>query len=198
MSARARAQERLAALRAKRDAIRAKRAARPKRKEEKRRPWWLLLVLLALLLWFLHDCGEADAPVMEAPPAPAAPIASGPPPPPAPAPVPEMATVPRPAFRPAPPSTVPWVRALRMQVAARSPRLAECFEGADRPGQLRWSATVEPGSGAVSDHRLEPMLHTSALARDERDCVVAVLTDPPYRLDAEGSEPSRVGIVLEF
>ncbi len=114
--------------------------------------------------------------------------------------MPRMDAIPRPAFRTPPPAPVPWVTALRLQVAARSPRLAECFVGATRPGKLRWSASVEPASGLPSDHSLEPLFQTDGLSRAERDCVLQVLSDPPYQLRHAGERatPSRVGMVLEF
>jgi len=87
-----------------------------------------------------------------------------------------------------------------MQVAARSPRLAQCFVGAQQPGRLKWSLSVEPHSGRVSDPVIEPMLLTDDLSRKERACVVEVLSDPPYDLQTgdEPSTPSRVGLVIEF
>ncbi|MFL5320118.1 MAG: hypothetical protein ACJ790_10725, partial [Myxococcaceae bacterium] len=47
-----------------------------------------------------------------------------------------------------------WLDDFRLQVSARSPRLAECFKGSDRPGALRWTAAVNAESGTVSDHEL--------------------------------------------
>jgi hypothetical protein len=78
--------------------------------------------------------------------------------------------------------------------------VAECFVGAERPGRFKWSTSVEPVKGQVSDHVFEPMLLTADLTRSERDCMVAVLADPPYRLKsgAEPETPSRVGLVIEF
>ena len=59
---------------------------------------------------------------------------------------------------------------------------------------------MEPTSGLVSDHTLEPMLLTGALTQPERACVFEVLSDPPYKLETgeERSTPSRVGLVIEF
>lgn len=100
---------------------------------------------------------------------------------------------------PAPPT---WVDDFRLQVAARSSRLAGCFTGAERPGALRWRASVNAESGAVFDHELEPLAASAPLGRRERDCVVAALSSPPYKLvgvpaPAEGV-PNRVSIVIEF
>ena len=107
----------------------------------------------------------------------------------------------RPAFQGPPPKTPTWIDAFRMQVAARSPRLARCFEGAERPGQLKWRVAVEPVSGQVSDSELEPMLLSDDLTRIERDCVMSVLSDPPYALKGDEEDPTlptRVGLVIEF
>ena len=88
-----------------------------------------------------------------------------------------------------------------MQVTARSPRLAACFAGVERPGSLKWSASVEPVHGQVSDQKLETTLQSDPLTPEQRDCVMGVLSDPPYRLDTKGEErttPSRVGLAIEF
>ncbi|NCG22414.1 MAG: hypothetical protein GWP91_25645 [Rhodobacterales bacterium] len=94
----------------------------------------------------------------------------------------------------------PWIASFRMQVAARSPRLAECFVGTVTPGRLKWTSSVEPHDGHVSDHLLEPVLTSADLTRQERECVLDVLADPAYRLEVgeERATPSRVGIVIEF
>lgn len=98
---------------------------------------------------------------------------------------------------PAPPD---WLEDFRLQVAARSPRLAQCFTGTDRPGALRWSASVNPESGAVSDHEAEPVGPGPELRREQRDCVVRTLSTPPYRLSARQRQelPTRISLVLEF
>jgi hypothetical protein len=127
----------------------------------------------------------------------------------------EPAVPPRPARRPleaalpsqprgayrgevrAPPS---WLDDFRLQVAARSPRLSSCFQGSDRPGALRWTAAVNPHSGAVSDHELEPLGVTSVLDGAQRRCLLEALSHPTYRLRAgePAALPDRVGIVIEF
>jgi len=101
----------------------------------------------------------------------------------------------------APTPTEPdWLQAFRLQVAARAPRLAPCFEGASAPGHLRWSAAVEPRRGTVSDHLLEPLLPEDVITTEARDCALAVLSDPPYRLPSEDAPttPTRVALVLTF
>lgn len=92
-----------------------------------------------------------------------------------------------------------WLDDFRMQVAARSPRLALCFQGADRPGALRWSVALNPESGAVSDHLFEP-IGAADLTTAQRDCVQKVVSSPVYRV-AEAdrqSVPGRVSLVIEF
>jgi len=93
-----------------------------------------------------------------------------------------------------------WLDEFRLQVAARSPRLAQCFTGSDRPGTLRWTASVNPRSGAASDHELEPIGASAELRRDQRECVVRALSTPPYKLTAPQGEslPHRASMVIEF
>jgi hypothetical protein len=176
------------------------------KRPERRRPWrrWVLLALLLLLLMFLlRDCRCNEPPVEE-------PVAEGvageaglpsepPPPPPAPL-TGRVDRVDRPEFGTAAPAAIPWLDAFRLQVAARSPRLAECFVGAERPGTLKWSALVEPASGKVSDQTLEPTLLSDALTVEQRDCALAVLSTPAYRLQGndERSTPSRISMAIEF
>ncbi len=98
------------------------------------------------------------------------------------------------------PAAPTWIDQFQVQVAARSPRLALCFTGIDRPGALRWSASVNPQSGAVSDHELEPVGQSSELSTEQRECVVRVLSSPVYKLTAPEKEalPNRVSLVIEF
>jgi hypothetical protein len=189
--------DRSAALRARRDALR----SRLRRRAPRRRPWWLLLlaVLLAVLAAACCCAGEPEDPV-EAPPPAAAPAAGGsapaPPPPPLGG---RVAPRPRPAFEPPRADELPWLAGFRMQVAARSPRLASCFVGVERPGSLKWTALVEPVSGRVSDHTLEPTLSSDPLTPPQRACVLGALSEPPYRLQADArATPSRVGMAIEF
>jgi hypothetical protein len=93
-----------------------------------------------------------------------------------------------------------WLDAFRLQVSARGPRLAQCFTGTDRPGVLRWTASVNPESGAVADHELEPLGPGAELKREQRDCVVRVLSSPTYRLSAPRAQvlPNRISLVIEF
>lgn len=173
-----------------------------RRRRERRRRWlWALLLLLLLPAARWCRCQEAEppAPLAEAPePAPpTGPSAS--------APVPvvteRIAARPRPAFVIPPPPARPWVEALRVQVAARGPRLAACFVGAARPGALRWTAALDPVGGVLSERALEVVGAGAAeLTEAQRTCVLAVLGDPPFQLDAAAapSTPVRVAMVLEF
>jgi len=61
-----------------------------------------------------------------------------------------------------------WLEEFRIQVAARSPRLAQCFTGTDRPGALRWAAAGDPKSGEVSYHELEPLGTSTSITREQR------------------------------
>ena len=102
-----------------------------------------------------------------------------------------------------------WLEELRTQVSARSPRLAHCFNGADRPGALRWTASLNPASGWVSEHELEPVGQAVDLSKAQRDCLVLGLSSPAYRLGAapqgaaQGAQktaalPERISLVIEF
>lgn len=114
--------------------------------------------------------------------------------------VPRLAPRPRPRFPALEPPEVPWLEAFRLQVAARGPRLAACFVGADHPGTLRWTAAVEPLSGRVSRAEVVPLLDSAALSRAQEACVLGVLADPVYRLEGGGDQgaPTKLSIVLEF
>ncbi len=172
-----------------------------KPEEKRRRPWWLLVSLLLLLAAIVCCVGPCEPEVVPAlGPGPAE--GQGERAEPVPAPVPLEGRVkpkPRPAFPALKPAPVPWLASFRMQVAARSTRLSGCFVGATRPGVLRWTALVEPETGRVSDHELEPVLQSDILSGEQRDCVLGVLETPRYRIDPEeGMGPSRVGMVIEF
>lgn len=175
------------------------RARRPARQRSRPSVGWLVAAILLLIL-LLRECRCDQAPA-EAPVGAPTPSASAVPGPvePSPPPTPRVARLPRPAFEAPAPQPVPWLASFRMQVAARSPRLAACFVGAAAPGALKWTALVDPVGGRTSDHAFEPMLRTGELTSAERACVLAALTEPAYRLDADArSTPSRVSLVLEF
>lgn len=188
--------------RAKVDAVPA--VQREKRRRQIRRV--IGLTIIALLLLFIRcDCG-AGAPL---------PIAKAVVPPPAvvkPKPKVSVKVAPKKALggdgtktnrndmglgAPAAPT---WIDEFQLQVAARSPRLAQCFTGIDRPGALRWSASVNPQSGGTADHELEPVGFSTELSPEQRECVVKVLSSPVYKLTAPQKEalPNRISLVIEF
>lgn len=190
---RERVARRRAELAARREAARAKR---PEKKKDRR---WLLLVLLLLLMLMLLCRGCEPDPV---PP----PVVEVPAVAPAVGEAPEVAPTPpritpkrRPKMKLAGPEELPWLTEFRLQVAARSPRLAACFAGVTRPGALKWTADVDPGRGRVSDQEIEPTLDGDELSAAQRSCVTGVLADPPYRLEGgDPATPARVGLVVEF
>jgi len=162
-------------------------------------------VVLALLLLIHCECGPAAPPEpvvavqQKAPP----PVEKKKPPPAPPRPGKLSAKLEpqrRPAFVGQGVATPPWVDEFRLQVSARSPRLAKCFVGVDRPGALRWVSSVNPTSGAVSDHEFEPIGLGAELSPAQRECVTAVLSSPPYHLGETSPDalPNRVSLVIEF
>jgi hypothetical protein len=94
----------------------------------------------------------------------------------------------------------PWLGQFRLQVAARSPRLAACFIGADRPGALRWTALVHAKSGRVTESVLEPMFRGGQLDEAQHDCLVNALVEQPFKLDASAEEAAarRLSLIFEF
>ncbi len=193
---RARARDRVQALRTRQDPNRRRRrlalAVPP------------LLVIAALLRC---DCERQPAKLPEPVQAQAGPKA----PPAAPAPRPprprgraplagEVDRRPRPGYQTGaqPPPT--WIDEFRLQATARSPRLAQCFEGTDRPGALRWVAALNPETGSVSDQDLEPVGPHTALTVEQRACVARALATPGYRLTRPPNQPfpERVSLVIEF
>ena len=189
-----------AALKRRRANLRQKQKGEP----DRRRRWWPILLALLLLL-LLRDCRCEDDPLP-----PTGPVEAAEPAPtsggiavPAPPPPPRVSRRPRAAYTPEAPEALPWITALRLQVAARSPRLAACFVGTARPGALKWTAAVDPTVGRVSDQSLEPTLSSDPLSKAQRDCALDVLSTPEYRLEAgtgsaARSTPARVGLVIEF
>lgn len=204
----ARAEQRQAkvqALNEKRDQMRQKleerRNAGKVDDKKSRQPRWLVPVLLLIILVLLvRECRREEPPEVPIPDCPPAECEGEPAEPPPPKFTGRNPKKDRPAFDTPSTKPPPWIASFRMQVAARSPRLAECFVGTIIPGRLKWTSSVEPHDGHVSDHLLEPVLTSADLSRQERECVLDVLTDPPYRLEVgeERATPSRVGIVIEF
>jgi hypothetical protein len=107
---------------------------------------------------------------------------------------------PRAHFANGAPTSPAWLAAFQLQVSARSPRLAACFTGSDRPGALRWTASLDPKSGAVSDHAFEPVGATAELSPAQRACAVKALSDPAYRLRSPTLQelPTRIALVIAF
>lgn len=173
-----------------------------RRRKRNRRLLILLLLLLILILLCLQDCSCELAPEPSDTPGPAAMLPTDPPVP-AVSPEPLEGKLPRrnrPNYVVKPPEPATWLYAFRLQVGARAPRLATCFEGRADPGVLRWTTFVEPHEGRVSEHELEPMLASTELTRAEKACVVQVLSEPAYDLPTakERATPTRVGMVIEF
>lgn len=102
----------------------------------------------------------------------------------------------RPTYELEAPAPPPWLASLRVQVAARTPRLARCFEGAALPGALKWTAAF--AAGRPSDQRLTPLASTTSLPAARRACVLKVLSTPGYRLPDGGAGVARVSLVIEF
>ncbi|MCB9746515.1 MAG: hypothetical protein H6740_28325 [Alphaproteobacteria bacterium] len=178
-----------------------KRAAVKKPEEAQPRRRWLALIALLLLALLLQNCQcreEPPAPECE-PCAEAEPGPAGEPEPPVRPLTGRVQRQDRPEYSPDAPPPLPWLDRFRLQVAARSPRLAECFVEANRPGTLKWTTTVDPAHGSVSEHALEPTLLSDELTARQRECVLGVLTEPGYTLDADADERARrVGMVIEF
>jgi hypothetical protein len=112
----------------------------------------------------------------------------------------EVERRPRPGYETSPQLPPDWIDEFRLQATARSPRLAQCFEGSDRPGALRWVAALNPETGTVSDQELEPVGPRSGLTPEQRLCVARALSNPGYRLSAPPARPfpERVSLVIEF
>ncbi len=172
-----------------------------KRKQRKRRSRLVLLVLLLLLLLVSRcNCVEDPEPI-QGPAEPVPEVQAEPPPEPVVRPMrPKIEGIDRPAFETEPMAPLPWLASFRLQASARSPRLADCFVGAERPGRLRWTASVDPVRGQVSEQRIEPVSAWDSLTQEQTACVKGVLAEPAYRLKTEGgpSTPSRVSMVIEF
>src|SRR5688500_4622794 len=93
-----------------------------------------------------------------------------------------------------------WLDEFRLQVAARSPRLSECFNGSERSGTLRWSVSIDGKSGAVADHDFEPIGGSADLTTEQLVCAANTLSKPPYLLKNAPAEalPNRVSLIVEF
>jgi len=183
--------------------VRALPADEAARRRRRRRLLAVLAVILLLLLLALRDC-ECDAAPATPPAGTAAtaatraPVRPLPPPPPI---TGRVERVRRPAFVEPSPAARTWLDDFRLQVAARSPRLADCFRGTDSPGGLRWTCALSPTDGATADHELEPLRGTVAVSKEQRECLVRALASPAYHLQPGPGTPStpvRVSMVIEF
>lgn len=178
---------------------------RARQKTLRRRLALLVAILILLLLRLDCSCEPAPAPPVE-------PIVK-PPPDPKPKPRrnrPLRAKKPtfegkvdksdRGAMEIEPPPPPSWLGQFRLQVAARSPRLASCFEGNERPGALRWSALVHAKSGKVTESIIEPAFRGATLDAQQSKCLIDGLTASPYNLTEPGDQaaPRRVSIIFEF
>ena len=172
-----------------------------KRKRRQRRSRLALLVLLLLLL-LVSRCNCVEDPVQELGPAQPVPELEAemlPKPEPLPTRAP-IKRIERPAFETDPIDPLPWIASFRLQVSSRSPRLADCFVGAERPGRLRWTAAVDPVRGQVSEQHLEPVSAWDTLTQEQTACVKSVLKEPAYTLKVTSgpTTPTRVSMVIEF
>lgn len=180
----------------------ARRQAQSKRPKRWRLRLFLLLVLLLLLM--LREC-NCEGP-STAPPKPPATVTATVTPvkkPPAAVKTPVRRRLRgrrRPSYESAPKKTKRWLADFRLQVSGRSIRLASCFEGVERPGAVRWVSAVDPATGKVTDHALDPIASSIALSKKQKTCMLKVLSNPPYRLSAKDAPttPERVGLVVEF
>ena len=93
-----------------------------------------------------------------------------------------------------------WLSDFRLQVAARSPRLSACFNGAEEPGAMRWTTVVHARSGRVSDSELEAVFRGASVGGTQEACLTKVLSTPAYRLKDVDDEAvaRRVSIIFEF
>lgn len=179
--------------------------AEARRRKQRQRRLLAILIVLLLLLLLRFDCAEGP----QAPAAPAVVEAEPPEPPKKAKKAPKKRKVKlegkvepsdrgKMATEPAPPPA--WLSQFRLQVAARSTRLAACFNGAEKPGALRWSALVHAQSGRVTESAVEPVFRGVSLDEKQEVCLIGVLTDPAYKLDEPDPEAAarRVSLIFEF
>jgi len=161
-----------------------------------------LAIVIALLLLIRCDCGRVSpevaaevAPVVDAGVQPRPTVATA-----SKALEARVERQPRAAFTTQAQEASSWLDEFRLQVAARSPRLARCFSGAEHPGALRWSVALNPSSGAVSDHQLDLVGPDPDLQTKQRECLERALSSPPYALAgaSEDALARRVSLVIEF
>lgn len=185
-------------------------AARGRTRKQRNRRWRLLLLIILLIIYLCLRSCSCDEPAPVIPPDAALGVG-----------LPSDATVviqdaaPPPVRRKRakrlkkiPPRVRPeysgnkgniegWLVAFRGQVAARGIRLAQCFEGVDNAGALRWSVTVDLAPGTVTGHRFEPVAGAADLTPEIKGCLTQVLAQP-YRLGIGETGIRRVSMVVEF
>lgn len=165
------------------------------RRRKRRRQILLVVLALLLLLLLLRRCDVQRG----AGPA-GTPVAGQPTPVPTPALTARTKTQKRPGYSVAARPGPDWLDEFRLQVAARSPRLAACFNGSERSGAIRWTASIDAATGAVTGHEFEPLGTTAILSADQKRCATQALSQPNYRLTLRPHQPlpDRVSMVLEF
>ena len=159
------------------------------------------LTAAAMLLLVWQRCPRPPPEPAEARPSPPRAPASAPAVSPRPGPQRQsLSPLERPRLQVAVPPSPDWLDAFRMQVLARGPRLAQCFEGQARPGALRWTCALVPSTGMTSDHTFEPLGGGSLEGREP--CMRDVLSRPPLQRvampGADATTPVRVSLVIEF
>ena len=159
---------------------------------------------LLLLLWLLaQDCATESIPKTFAPetipktsPSPQAIIEKTSQRPAVPASVPPKR---RPNLNVKPPPQPVWFEEFQRQVSARSPLMAKCAEGARAPGLLRWSGSVNPSSGIISEQVIESVNANQALTETQQKCILRALGTLPFKLrDPGDGQARRIRLILEY
>jgi len=183
------------------------------RRRRKRILRLLLVVLLLLLLWSRCACEEPLPPVV--PPGPVAEGIASPPDPPL---VAERKPKPpkkkrlvgvaplseRPELAKGVSNVPAWLQEFRIQVAARSPRLAQCFRGTSKPGALRFTTYLDAPTGVIADPLLEGIGGEAPINAKQHQCILGVLAFPRYRFSTLSIQEERralldrVSLVIEF
>ncbi|APS00767.1 hypothetical protein [Pajaroellobacter abortibovis] len=75
----------------------------------------------------------------------------------------------------------------RLQVVARSPRIAQCLIGMDKPGALRWTSFVNPGVASGQESGPTELSKRAACLISVRVCSMSLLLrliDSTFRMKA--------------
>ncbi len=176
--------------------------AAEKKRLARRRRNLLIALLIALLLLLLSRCECEEAPGYGPPSNEPATVVYVPEPEPPAKPLGRGRTKKkkRPKIAVKAPPPPPWLDQFRLQVSARSPRLATCLNGAERPGALKLSGLVHAKSGRVTAAKVEPVFRGSTLSQKQLDCLVKKLIEQPYNLKDPDPEAAarRVSLIFEF